>query len=59
MSCRDLDLDVTIPNVEFIRDIFIYYNIFKLQVPRFKYLLSYHAYRHTERLTDTHAETCG
>ena len=31
-SCRDLDLDRTMPNVEFLRAIFIYYNMFKFQV---------------------------
>ena len=29
---RDLDLDRTMPNVELVRAIFIYYNMFKFQV---------------------------
>ena len=33
-SCHDLDLEWAMPNVELIREIFIYYNIFKIQVPR-------------------------
>ena len=31
-SRRDLDLDRTMPNVELVRAIFIYYNMFKFQV---------------------------
>ena len=31
-KCCDLDLDQTMPNVELIQDIFIYYNVFKFQV---------------------------
>ena len=33
-SCRDLDLCQTMPITELIQDIFMYYNIFKFQVPR-------------------------
>ena len=42
-SCRDLDLDRTMPNVELIQAIFIYYNIFKFHVPRLIIFLSYRA----------------
>ena len=31
---HDLDLGLTIPNIELVRAIFIYYNIFKFHVPR-------------------------
>ena len=31
---RDLDLDPTMPIIELVRDIFIYYNIFECYVPR-------------------------
>ena len=31
-SRRDLDLDRTMPNVELVRAIFIYYNMFKFEV---------------------------
>ena len=31
-SRRDLDLDWTMPNVELVQAIFIYYNMFKFQV---------------------------
>ena len=33
-SRRDLDLGPTMPNIELVRVIFIYYNVFKFQVPR-------------------------
>ena len=32
--CRDLDLGLTMPNIELFRFIFIYYNAFKFHVPR-------------------------
>ena len=56
-SCRDLELDQTVPNVELIRNIFICYNLFEFQVPRLIFL-SYRAYRHTDRHThtQTHAD---
>ena len=31
-SCHDLDLDRTMPNVELVRAIFIYYNMFTFQI---------------------------
>ena len=33
-SCRDLDLGQTMPIIELVQDNFIYYKIFKFQVPR-------------------------
>ena len=56
----DLGLDGTKPNVELIRDIFIYYNIFKFQVPRLIIfgvimLTDTHTHRHTH--THTHRKT--
>ena len=33
-SLSDLDLGPKMPNIELFRDIFIYYNIFQLYVPR-------------------------
>ena len=33
-SCLDLDLGLTMPNIELVRVIFIYYNVFKFHVPR-------------------------
>ena len=32
MSCRDLDLDQTMPNVELVRAVFIDNNMFKFKV---------------------------
>ena len=64
MSCRDLGLDGTKPNVELIRDIFIYYNIFKFQVPRliiFGVIMltdtHTHTHTHTHTQTDRHTTT--
>ena len=48
-SCRDLDLDQTMPNVELVRAIFIYYNMFKFQVTQ--------THRQTDRRTDRHQDT--
>ena len=33
-SRSDLDLGRTMPNIELVRDIFIYYNVFQFHVPR-------------------------
>ena len=33
-SHRDLDLDPTMPIIEHVRDIFIYYNVFQFHLPR-------------------------
>ena len=54
ISCRDLNLDQTIPNVELIRDIFIYYNIFKFQNQLFFELSFLHTQTHTHTNTHTH-----
>ena len=53
-SRHDLDLDRTMPNVELIRAIFIYYNMFKFEVELF---LSYRVHTHTDTQTDTHTQT--
>ena len=45
-SRHDLDLDWTMPNVELVRAIFIYYNMLN------HYFLSYHVHRQTDRHTD-------
>ena len=52
-SRHDLDLDQTMPNVELVRAIFIYYNI-KFQVD---YFLSYRVHRQTD--TQTPRQTDG
>ena len=59
-KCRDLDLDPTMPDVELIRDIFICYDIFEFQNPRFFFELScLQAHRQQDRQTDrpTHTQT--
>ena len=33
-SHSDLDLGPTMPNIELVQDIFIYYNVFQFHVPR-------------------------
>ena len=33
-ACSDLDLDPMMLNIEFVRAIFIYYNVFQFHVPR-------------------------
>ena len=49
------DLDWTMPNVELVRAIFIYYNLFKFQVePLFFELLCTQTPRQTDRHTDGH-----
>ena len=45
-AMNDLDLDWTMPNVEFARAIFIYYNMFKFQVDFF--LVIVYTDRHTD-----------
>ena len=47
-SHRDLDLDRTMPNVELVRAIFIYYNIFKFQVDWTIFLVIVYTDRHTQ-----------
>ena len=57
-SHRDLDLDQTMPNVELVRAIFIYYSIFKVSSGLNYYFLSYRVHRdtHTDRQTPTHQD---
>ena len=49
-SCPDLDLDQTMPNVELVRAIFIYYYIFKFKLndPLFFELSCTQTDRHTD-----------
>ena len=54
-SCCDLDLGPTMPNIELVRVIFIYYKVFKFHVPRsifFRVIVQKHT--HTETHTHTH-----
>ena len=53
-SRRDLDLDWTMPNVELVRAIFIYYNMFKFKLiePLFSELCC----TQTDTNTDRHIE---
>ena len=51
-SRRDLDLDRTMPNVELVRAIFIYYNMFEVSSGLSHYFFSYRVHRQTERHTD-------
>ena len=49
-SRRDLDLGPTMPNIELVRVIFIYFNVFKFQVPRsisFCIIVQTHIHTHT------------
>ena len=39
----DFDLGPTIPNIELVRDIFIYYNVIQFHVPKSITFLSYRA----------------
>ena len=54
MSYRDIDLDQTMPNVELVRAIFIYNNMFKFQVDWTSIFLSYRVHRQTHTDTDKH-----
>ena len=59
---RDLDLGLTMPNIELVRVIFIYYNVFKFQVPRsisFRVIMQKHTHMetHTHAYTHTHTQT--
>ena len=49
-NTTDLDLGLTMPNIELVRVISIYYNVFKF--PR-----STHTHTHTHTHTPTHAHT--
>ena len=52
-SRRDLDLDRTMPNVELVRAILVYYNMFKFQVGRtIIFLVIVYTDRQTHRHTD-------
>ena len=56
-SRRDPDLDRTMPNVELVRTIFIYYNMFKNSSQLNHFFLSYRVHRHTHRQTDRRTDT--
>ena len=53
----DLDLGPTMPNIELVRDIFIYNNVFKFHVPKSISFLSYHAKTHAHKHMQTHTNT--
>ena len=60
---RDLDLIPTMPNIELVRVIFIYYNVPMFQCPMFQcfmfldqFLSSYRAKTHTHINTHTHMD---
>ena len=52
-SHHDHDLDRTMPNVELIRAIFIYYNNVQVSSGLKLYFFSYRVHRQTDRHTDT------
>ena len=55
MSYHDLDLDLTMPNIELVRAIIIHNNVFQFYVPRsipFLVILQKHRQTHTERDSD-------
>ena len=55
-SHSDLDLGPTMPNIELVRDIFIYHNVVQFKVPRLiTFLVIVQKYGNTE--THTHAHT--
>ena len=53
-SDLDLDLILTMLNIEVVRAGFMYYNEFQIHVPRLISLLCYHAKTHTKTHTWTH-----
>ena len=60
--CRDLDLGPTLPNIELVPVIFIYYNVFKIHVPRsisFRVIVQKHIHMetHTHTHTDAHKDS--
>ena len=60
LSNLDLDLDLTIPNIEIHRDIYIYNNVFKFLVPRyvtFLVIMQKHTHMHTHTHTHQDAHT--
>ena len=52
-SRRDLDLDRTMPNVELVRAIFIYYSMFKFHV---NWTIIFLVIVYTDRQTDRHTD---
>ena len=55
-SLCDLDLSPTMPNIELVRNIFIYYNVFKFHVPRsISFLVIAETHTHSETHTHTYA----
>ena len=52
----EIDLDRTMPNVELVRAIFIYYNMFKFQVD-LTIIFSVIVYTDTQTDTHTHRQT--
>ena len=57
-SCHDLDLGPTMPNIELVEVIFMYYNVFEFQVlDRFLFELSCKKHTCTETLTHTYGRT--
>ena len=55
-SRHDLDLDLTMPNIELVRVIYIYYKVFKFHVPRSMSRSMSHTRGITNTLTDTHKD---
>ena len=59
-SCHHLDLGPTMPKIELVQVIFIYYNIIKFHVPRkisFRVIMKKHTHRNTHTHTRTHTHT--
>ena len=56
---HDPGLDLTMPNVELIRDFYIYYNLFKWIEPLFFYLSCTHTHTYSQTHTQTQAHTDG
>ena len=59
-SRHDLDLAPAMPNIELVRDIFIYYNIIEFHVPRwitFWVIVQKHTNTHTHTHTWMHTQT--
>ena len=55
-SCHDLDLGPAMPNMELVRDMFIYYDVFKFHVHRsITFLVIMQKHRNTH--THTHADS--
>ena len=57
---RDLDLGPTMPNIDLVRDIFIYYNVFKFHVPgsiSFRVIVQKHTQGNTLKETHTQKHT--